>query len=364
MIQAFAPTPASTARSGPWDVLLAVGFVLVLAGGILFLAAPDAPVIAWLNRGVARAFYGGAAEPVGAASLRRWLYAVEGSTLVALGVLGLAVARTAFRRRERWARNALAVSVGLWFPLDTAVSLAHGVVENALLNVAIALMLLLPVAATWRSFPPKPGAPSGGRPRRGASTTGAVVPVLLLPALAGALLAAAPARAQAPPPADPDGASRWSVSGHWSFRWTRLYEDAARVVGGGLMLAPGPRTRVGLAGFGTASPSTYSTLDFRIGYGGLRVEHDLWRSGRWTFAPALLAGGGVFQVEDRATGADPSTGVVVVEPELLLGAGLGDHLRVSAAGGWRWVAGVEGEIENRSDGDARGWVVGVQLTVR
>jgi hypothetical protein len=122
-------------------------------------------MLAPLNAGVARAFFGGPPPP-GAESLRRWLYAVEGSTLLALGLLGLAVARTAFLHRERWARNALAVAVGIWFPLDTAASLLHGVWENAALNGAIALVLLVPVVATWTEFGAdgsRAGVP-GGRP--------------------------------------------------------------------------------------------------------------------------------------------------------------------------------------------------------
>jgi hypothetical protein len=143
--------PALADRT-PWDGVLLAGFVALVVGGAALWATPDLPALAWLNGAVRRAFFGSSPTPEGAESLRRWLYAVEGSTLMAFGLLGMAVARTAFRRRERWARNALVLAVAAWYPLDTAASLAAGVWENAVLNTAIAVVLLLPVAVTWRRF--------------------------------------------------------------------------------------------------------------------------------------------------------------------------------------------------------------------
>lgn len=136
----------------PWDRILAAAFGLTVAGGLLLVFAPDFRGLDWLNRAIARAF-SGAGERDGAGDLRRWLFAVEGATMLAFGVLGLAVVRTAFRRRERWARNALAVAVVVWFALDSAASAAYGVWANVALNAGIAVALLLPIAVTWRRFP-------------------------------------------------------------------------------------------------------------------------------------------------------------------------------------------------------------------
>jgi hypothetical protein len=151
------PIPLGLREARPlntvWDRLLTLGFAAAIAGGLLFVLAPEFSGLGWLNRSVTAAFFG-TEEPPGAAALRRWLYAVEGSTLVAFGILGLSVVVTAFRRRERWARNALVLAIAVWYPLDTAASLARGVVANAALNTAIALVLLVPVAMTWKRFAP------------------------------------------------------------------------------------------------------------------------------------------------------------------------------------------------------------------
>lgn len=139
-------------RAGPWDALLEGALGLIGLAGALFVLAPDFVGLAWLNRGVAAAFFP-SGVPEGATGLRHWLYAVEGATLVGFGVLGLAVARVGFRRREPWARNALLTAVGAWFVLDTAVSAGHGVWANVALNIGIALCLLAPIVALWGRFP-------------------------------------------------------------------------------------------------------------------------------------------------------------------------------------------------------------------
>lgn len=83
------------------------GFAGATAGGLLLVAAPDFLGLQSLDEVVRDRFLGGTWAP-GAEKMRAWLYAVEGSTMAAFGILGFLVARTAFRRRERWARNALA----------------------------------------------------------------------------------------------------------------------------------------------------------------------------------------------------------------------------------------------------------------
>ncbi|MEJ2184448.1 MAG: hypothetical protein P8Z36_00750 [Gemmatimonadota bacterium] len=144
--------PRGAWRPG-WDALLVGALAAAIAGGFVLVVAPDVSGLAWLNDAVSRAFFPGGSMPDGAASLRRWLYAVEGSTLMAFATLALGLALTAFRRRERWARNVLVLAVVVWFPLDTAASIIHGVWANVILNSAMALFLLLPLAALWNRFP-------------------------------------------------------------------------------------------------------------------------------------------------------------------------------------------------------------------
>lgn len=154
-----------------------------------------------------------------------------------------------------------------------------------------------------------------------------------------------------------------SLTGHSAYRWTSLYEDGARLAGGGIGVVLGDRSRLEFAGLVTASPSTYGSLEFHVAYGGIRLERALWRSGRFVGSSALFGGVGRFWTKERLTGVEERTGIGVVEPEALLGIELGAHTRLAATASYRWVTGVEGDILNRSDGDARGLALGAHLSV-
>jgi nitrogen fixation protein len=155
-----------------------------------------------------------------------------------------------------------------------------------------------------------------------------------------------------------------SLTGHWAFRFTQLYEDGAQLTGGGLGITLGARNRLELVGFGTASPSVYGSLEFHMAYAGVRLERELWRRGRVGASAALRGGGGTFWTKERQTDVEERTGIGLVEPEVVLGFDLGTHAQFALTGSYRWVRGVEGDILNRSDGDARGFAAGLRLAVK
>lgn len=165
-------------------------------------------------------------------------------------------------------------------------------------------------------------------------------------------------------PQDAGSGRSVAFTGHFAFRWTRMYEDGSRFVGGGLGVLLGERTRLELVGYGTAKPSRYSTLDFRLAYGGVQADHELKRRGWLVFGTAATVAAGSFAVKDRRADTEERTGVWVAEPDLYVGAHLGSHLRVTAGASYRWVWGIEGDILNRSDGDARGGAISLRLAVR
>lgn len=135
-----------------WDRwLLVVGWVVVLFGLLLAVLNRSAPMELLFHAQIDPAFWPDAPSPE-AVSFRTWAYAVLGATIAGWGLLVVALARHPFARRERWARNALAASLGLWFVVDTSLSLAAGVIFNAAFNTLLLLMVAAPLAATWRDF--------------------------------------------------------------------------------------------------------------------------------------------------------------------------------------------------------------------
>lgn len=68
--------------------------------------------------------------------------AIMGAVTAGLGLAGFWLARVPIVRGERWAWNALATSIGLWFVVDVAGSVAAGYPRNVGFNVILVLPLL------------------------------------------------------------------------------------------------------------------------------------------------------------------------------------------------------------------------------
>jgi hypothetical protein len=68
--------------------------------------------------------------------------ALMGSLTAGLGLAVFWLAREALARGERWGWTAIATSVGLWFVVDSAASIATGFGRNAISNVVLVAPLL------------------------------------------------------------------------------------------------------------------------------------------------------------------------------------------------------------------------------
>lgn len=157
-----APVPtASEARLAFCGAWLFWFFLGMGAIGCLLVVAPQLGPLGRLLERATAAFWPAQAPP-GAAAFQRWIYAVLGATLAGWALMGAWVARAAFARGRRWARDAIAAGVALWFVLDTAASVLAGVWANVAFNVAVVALLLPPLVAAWREFGPRPASGSAG----------------------------------------------------------------------------------------------------------------------------------------------------------------------------------------------------------
>lgn len=88
------------------------------------------------------------------------LHGVLGAVMLGWGMALLLLVRGPFRRGSRDGWNIIAVSALAWFVPDTVLSLWMGFWQNAVLNVAIVLLLGIPLAVSMRGFrvtsPPRP----------------------------------------------------------------------------------------------------------------------------------------------------------------------------------------------------------------
>ncbi len=110
------------------------------------------PLFDLFNDQIDPVFWGGRDLPTPALTFRTWVYGAWGATVAGWGLTLAFLAQHPFRRKERWARNALLVGLSLWYLLDTGFSLLFGVYFNALFNTLLILLAGLPLGVTWKAF--------------------------------------------------------------------------------------------------------------------------------------------------------------------------------------------------------------------
>ena len=132
--------------------LLALGGVIVVFGLALavFNQTPVFDVL--FNRQVNPTFWTEAEITPQIRAFQQWAYGVLGATMAGWGVFVVFIAHEPFRRRERWAWNCLAFGIGLWFMVDTTLSIAASVIFNAAFNSLLLVLVLLPLLATRSYF--------------------------------------------------------------------------------------------------------------------------------------------------------------------------------------------------------------------
>ena len=115
-------------------LLLFIALVHVIAGLALTLLplAPD------LQQTLASAIFGAnkASDTV------MFLISVFGPTVASWGVLFFALVRNYFRNPTRDAWRALVLSILLWAPLDSALSIHYGLLAAVALNAGVAVIVL------------------------------------------------------------------------------------------------------------------------------------------------------------------------------------------------------------------------------
>jgi hypothetical protein len=145
-----------------WDDLLKLATVIVGVTGLFFVGF--GPATQELFK---RLIYGTAPDPVvGVEALTyvRFVYGVLGAVMFGWALALWFIITGPFRERQRWAWNAVVASMMGWFVVDTTLSLLSGYGENAILNLAFAVMFAVPLylaradfQTAGRSVQPSPG---------------------------------------------------------------------------------------------------------------------------------------------------------------------------------------------------------------
>ncbi len=135
-----------------WQRWLLIVSVSMAAFGVMMALMSGTALFAPFNSQIDPAFWGTGAVDAAARQFQQWLYGVWGATIAGMGMLAAFIAHHPFRNKERWAWQSLAAGVAVWFALDTLLSLIHRVYFNAAFNVAVLILVMLPLGMTRKRF--------------------------------------------------------------------------------------------------------------------------------------------------------------------------------------------------------------------
>jgi hypothetical protein len=132
--------------------LLIVSLVIVAFGLVLAAFNQTAIFDIVFNDRVNPAFWQSAKVGPSVVGFQQWIYGVLGATVAGWGIVMAFIAHGPFVRKEKWAWQALAAGLALWYLTDTAVSAYFEVWINVAFNTALLAALGLPLIATKRAF--------------------------------------------------------------------------------------------------------------------------------------------------------------------------------------------------------------------
>jgi hypothetical protein len=135
-----------------WQRWLFILSLIIIAFGLGMAVLNSTPLFDLLNRQVDPIFWGAQSLPQEALAFRGWAYGVLGATMAGWGVFIAFLAQSPFRRRERWAWNCTALGMLVWYLPDTTISLASGVIFNAVLNTVLLALVALPLFFARKEF--------------------------------------------------------------------------------------------------------------------------------------------------------------------------------------------------------------------
>jgi len=125
--------------------------------GIVFAVYGNNSFFMPYNNALAHIFWVKDSIPSEIAPFKAFIWAPLGGTIACCYALLAFIAWFPFRRKERWARNAIIVAFGIWIILDSSVCLYYGVFfQIYIINVFSFLVKALPIIFTWSEFKKAP----------------------------------------------------------------------------------------------------------------------------------------------------------------------------------------------------------------
>jgi len=136
-----------------WQKWLTYANVITLIVGLLVAFAGNSFVFKLHNNYTQNVFLGGEELTGDLLQFKNWLFGIIGGTIVGFHLLMIFISENAFKKKEKWAYQAMLYSLLIWFVIDSSISIYTGALYNVIIINLVALFLIgLPLVMTRRAF--------------------------------------------------------------------------------------------------------------------------------------------------------------------------------------------------------------------
>jgi hypothetical protein len=125
--------------------------LIIVFGGVIALLSWT-PLFTIFNGLVNSTFWPRSGPDAGAQAFMLWAYGMLGATMVGWGIFLAYIVRYPLAKKERWARDCIAIGVAVWFLIDTSMSVWMQAYFNVAINVLLVFLVAVPLLATKDLF--------------------------------------------------------------------------------------------------------------------------------------------------------------------------------------------------------------------
>lgn len=136
-----------------WQKWLTYANVMTIGVGLIVAFAGNSFFLEIHNTYSRQVFFDNQPFSTEVIAFKNWLFGIIGGTIVGFHVLMVMISEFAFKRKERWAYQALWYGLLSWFLVDSSVSFYYGALYNIVLINLVALTLIgIPLVATRKEL--------------------------------------------------------------------------------------------------------------------------------------------------------------------------------------------------------------------
>lgn len=136
-----------------WQKWLTWANVLTLLVGLLVAFAGNSIFFAIHNNYSQELFFPQTGWPEDILPFKNWLFGIIGGTIVGFHLLMIMISEYAFKKKEKWAYQALWLGLLSWFMIDSSISVYYGAIHNlVMINLVALFIIALPLVMTRKAF--------------------------------------------------------------------------------------------------------------------------------------------------------------------------------------------------------------------